>query len=346
VAISKRLRFEILRRDGFKCRYCHGSEVLLTVDHVVPVTLGGSDHPGNLVASCDDCNAGKTSALPGGQTVDDVNEDLMRWVRALKRAARGDWQAREVEAVVNAATHVWQSYWMPEHQAHPTPELLADFRRKALELYPEEFGADDLMLAAQASAEHGIASLHDALERALQEDLDGDRWEYTLESLTPMAVAVWADIRKSIYPGDATEQRLDKLAELVRKLFERGDEPTDILFAAQAAGACDSEFLATFLRKDPEKAAQIADAVHVWTWSWTRQSMSGEHEHPGPSMSDRESFEFEVGTAIEINVEHDDILRGAALAGGKFEPDISPYIPDLNAHYDEMMSVFEQVAKV
>lgn len=189
MAISKRLRFEILRRDNFACRYCHRDKVIITVDHVIPRTLGGTDHPSNLVASCDDCNAGKTSALPGGRTVNDVHRDLMHWAIAL----RGDWQVRETEAVVNAAAHVWQSYWMPEHQADPAPELLADFRRKALELYPEEFGADDLMLAAHTSAEYGINDLRDALDFAQLLDRptltegDFDR------SVVNMAVCVWGE---------------------------------------------------------------------------------------------------------------------------------------------------------
>lgn len=343
MAISKRLRFEILKRDGFACKYCHRDEVIITVDHVIPRTLGGTDHPSNLVASCDDCNAGKTSSLPGGATVEDVNHDLMRWARALKR---GDWESRETEAVINAAAHVWQSYWMPEHQANPTPELITDFRRKALELYPEQFGADDLMLAAQTSAEYGIDDLNDALERGQQEESDSDRWEYTRDSLTRTAVAVWADIHKKTYPGDIPQQALDKVAELVGMLFDRGDRPTDILFAAQVAGACDNQHLSTYLRKDPELAGQIADAVHAWTWSWIRRSMSGEREHPGPSMSDRESFEFEVETAVGINIEHDEILRAAVLAGGKFESDISPHIPALTAHFDEMMRAFDQGANV
>lgn len=152
MAISKRLRFEILKRDGFACRYCHRDKVIITVDHVIPRTLGGTDHPSNLVASCDDCNAGKTSALPGGPTVEDVNEDLMRWAVALKRAARGDWEARETEAVINAAVHVWQSHWMPEHQADPPAKLKAEFRAQAAEIYPELIAPEDLMRAAERVA--------------------------------------------------------------------------------------------------------------------------------------------------------------------------------------------------
>lgn len=66
-ALSKRLRYEILRRDGHTCRYCGASapEAKLAIDHVVPVSLGGSDDPTNLVTACGDCNGGKgaTSAV-------------------------------------------------------------------------------------------------------------------------------------------------------------------------------------------------------------------------------------------------------------------------------------------
>lgn len=65
MAVSKRLRYEILRRDSHTCRYCGATApgVPLRVDHIVPVALGGTDHPSNLVTSCEPCNSGKTSTL-------------------------------------------------------------------------------------------------------------------------------------------------------------------------------------------------------------------------------------------------------------------------------------------
>ena len=98
MALSKRLRFEILRRDGFQCRYCglrstEGNG--LTVDHVTPVTLGGTDEPSNLVAACIDCNAGKTSSTPDASLVEQVNEDALRWSKAMRVALD---QARAVAA--------------------------------------------------------------------------------------------------------------------------------------------------------------------------------------------------------------------------------------------------------
>lgn len=63
--LSQRLRFEVLRRDSFTCRYCGRSapEVALHIDHVVPVAAGGDNVPENLVTACQGCNLGKGARL-------------------------------------------------------------------------------------------------------------------------------------------------------------------------------------------------------------------------------------------------------------------------------------------
>lgn len=60
-ALPKSLRFEVLKRDKFTCQYCgaQAPDVLLEVDHIVPVAEGGSDDILNLVTSCRNCNRGK-----------------------------------------------------------------------------------------------------------------------------------------------------------------------------------------------------------------------------------------------------------------------------------------------
>lgn len=60
-SLSKRVRFEVLKRDGFKCVYCGATapDVQLHIDHVDPVSKGGSDDFLNLVTSCQACNLGK-----------------------------------------------------------------------------------------------------------------------------------------------------------------------------------------------------------------------------------------------------------------------------------------------
>lgn len=60
------LRFEILKRDGFRCVYCGAAPadgVCLEVDHIKPKCDGGTDHPDNLTTSCRDCNGGKSWRL-------------------------------------------------------------------------------------------------------------------------------------------------------------------------------------------------------------------------------------------------------------------------------------------
>ena len=67
------LRFRILVRDGFRCRYCGRSGdapgVVLHVDHVVPVAAGGTTSEDNLRTACEECNLGKgTRAAAVGES--------------------------------------------------------------------------------------------------------------------------------------------------------------------------------------------------------------------------------------------------------------------------------------
>lgn len=59
--LSARLRFRILRRDGFTCQYCgaRAPDVRLHVDHRDPWSRSADDSPENLVAACEECNLGK-----------------------------------------------------------------------------------------------------------------------------------------------------------------------------------------------------------------------------------------------------------------------------------------------
>lgn len=89
MAMSKRVRYEVLKRDNYTCRYCGAKppEAVITVDHVTPVALGGTDDPENLVAACRDCNYGKASTAPADPLVADVRQADLRWARAMKDAA-------------------------------------------------------------------------------------------------------------------------------------------------------------------------------------------------------------------------------------------------------------------
>lgn len=113
MAISKRLRFEILRRDNFQCRYCGAKppEAELRVDHVKPEALGGSNEPENLVASCEPCNSGKSSVALDGPVVADIERDAIRWAQAIRVAADAmveeQWAIEQRNAAFQSAWATW-----------------------------------------------------------------------------------------------------------------------------------------------------------------------------------------------------------------------------------------------
>lgn len=56
-----KLRRAVIRRDGGRCVKC-GSTVALTVDHRIPIHLGGTHTMTNLQTLCDPCHRSKTAA--------------------------------------------------------------------------------------------------------------------------------------------------------------------------------------------------------------------------------------------------------------------------------------------
>ncbi len=66
--INLRLRFNVMRRDNFKCCACGASpaknpEVELHVDHIIPWSKGGETTVDNLQTLCSKCNLGKSDLL-------------------------------------------------------------------------------------------------------------------------------------------------------------------------------------------------------------------------------------------------------------------------------------------
>lgn len=99
--LTKKVRFEVFKRDSFKCQYCGAAapEVLLEVDHITPVSKGGTNEILNLITSCFDCNRGKSSrkiddkseVVKQKQQMDQLNEKrnqlkmMMEWRNGLEK---------------------------------------------------------------------------------------------------------------------------------------------------------------------------------------------------------------------------------------------------------------------
>ena len=64
--ISDKLRYQVLKRDNFKCCACGASpakdpSVELHIDHIVPWSKGGETTAENLQTLCSKCNLGKSN---------------------------------------------------------------------------------------------------------------------------------------------------------------------------------------------------------------------------------------------------------------------------------------------
>lgn len=60
----KRVRAQVLARDGFVCFYC--GQDATTVDHIIPIIKGGDPIAlENMVAACRSCNSAKGSRSEG-----------------------------------------------------------------------------------------------------------------------------------------------------------------------------------------------------------------------------------------------------------------------------------------
>lgn len=115
--ISKKLRFEVFKRDSFRCQYCGRSapDVILEVDHIVPVAKGGKNDVMNLITSCRDCNRGKGKKMLTENEVmakqkaqlDELNERreqmemMIKWRTDLKSIER-----QQVDAILERITEL------------------------------------------------------------------------------------------------------------------------------------------------------------------------------------------------------------------------------------------------
>lgn len=89
--ITHKLRFEVLQRDNFTCQYCGRSPkvipgLVLEVDHIVPLSAGGTNDLDNLVTACWECNEGKKDR----QFKDVINNYNLNPQKILDLAATND----------------------------------------------------------------------------------------------------------------------------------------------------------------------------------------------------------------------------------------------------------------
>lgn len=135
--LSITVRFEVFKRDAFKCQYCGKSapEVILQVDHIKPVSKGGENDLLNLITSCRECNGGKgarelsdSSALTKQRAMlEELNERreqlelLLKWREGLE-----DVEAMAADAIAERFRSL-TGYLVNEHGMTTTRKWLRRF---------------------------------------------------------------------------------------------------------------------------------------------------------------------------------------------------------------------------
>lgn len=259
MAVSKRLRYEILRRDNHACRYCGATApgAKLAVDHVIPQSLGGSDEPTNLVASCADCNAGKTSSMPNAMVVADVDQETFREAVTAKKEResrelsehlwRGgyppQWGPAEIER--HAAEVAWTYAWsIASDGGDPTQEQYAEFLVHTAGLFEVGHSAAEVICAAVHAGSRltphlswglGIADMQYAPISAQQFGrIDGlyDEW-----------LRVWCERHDAEPTSEQTAECRGRLTLCARDAYSR-DELMQAARSAAFAGNPDIDYFA------------------------------------------------------------------------------------------------------
>jgi hypothetical protein len=118
MAVGKRARFEVFKRDKFTCQYCghRPPDVLLEVDHIVPRAEGGGDEMANLTTACLSCNRGKAGipledVAPALDELEQLSalQEMLERKRAVDQEIRVAQAQRDTEA---EAVGVIVEWWM------------------------------------------------------------------------------------------------------------------------------------------------------------------------------------------------------------------------------------------
>lgn len=163
MSVSKRIRFEVFKRDKFTCQYCGKSapDVILEVDHIDPKSKGGKDDIMNLVTSCYDCNRGKSNIiLSDGAAVkkrkaqlDELQERreqiemMMEWHKSLIDIDK---------LVITEFGNIWTSL-VPEYNIN-------EHGLSQVKLWVRKFGINEVIESLKISVEQYLLLIEDGDE--------------------------------------------------------------------------------------------------------------------------------------------------------------------------------------
>ena len=124
MSISKKLRFEVFKRDNFCCGYCGRTppEITLEIDHINPKSKGGKNDINNYITSCFDCNRGKRNipltVIPNSLTINleilkekEIQlKEYNKYIRKIKKRLEND-----ATLISNIYTEYFPEFCLSKH---------------------------------------------------------------------------------------------------------------------------------------------------------------------------------------------------------------------------------------
>lgn len=153
--ISKKLRFEVFKRDSFTCQYCGSKapDVILEIDHIQPVAKGGSSDILNLITACKSCNSGKSDRKLSDNSVLEKQRQQLLELQERKEQIEMmmDWQ-RELAKLDDYAIEQVANFWA---ELVP-PYILNDNGKRSLEKLLKKFSLDQVLEAMRIATKQYI----------------------------------------------------------------------------------------------------------------------------------------------------------------------------------------------
>ena len=136
--LSKKIRFEVFKRDSFTCQYCgrKSPEVILQCDHIKPISKGGTNDILNLTTSCVDCNSGKSNRELSDSSVINKQREQLEELQERKEQIElmFEWQKGLLDLDNNIIENIasyWSDqtsgYWLKQRGINDIKKLLRKF---------------------------------------------------------------------------------------------------------------------------------------------------------------------------------------------------------------------------
>jgi DNA-binding transcriptional MerR regulator len=163
-SISKKIRFEVFKRDKFKCVYCGAvaPDVLLQIDHINPVAKGGDNDILNLVTACFECNSGKRDKMLDDKSIIQKKRNQLEELQQRREQIEMmlEWH-NELSEIKDILLFELKKYW----EDHTPGYSINDLGLKKLKKLIRDFTYEEIRESMDISVEQYINIKNDTITK-------------------------------------------------------------------------------------------------------------------------------------------------------------------------------------